>query len=84
MGWAVDDGRPSMGVGRGATPTSGGESGGRTYTGGVGLRTVVTLNIADRGPVRAASALITLPMVIFFVLVRRTLASGLTAGAVKD
>ncbi|MGF7021023.1 ABC-type maltose transport system permease subunit [Brachybacterium tyrofermentans] len=33
---------------------------------------------------RAASALITLPMVIFFVLVRRTLASGLTAGAVKD
>ncbi|MGP9844767.1 carbohydrate ABC transporter permease [Brachybacterium sp. 107] len=53
------------------------------YTVGVGLRTFFTQNSADWGSVMAASTVITLPVVIFFVLVQRNLASGLTAGAVK-
>lgn len=53
------------------------------YTVGVGLRTFFTQNTTDWGPVMAASTIITLPVVLFFVLVQRHLASGLTAGAVK-
>jgi len=53
------------------------------YTVGVGLRTFFTQNSADWGPIMAASTIITLPVVIFFVLVQRNLAKGLTAGAVK-
>ncbi|MCS6712194.1 carbohydrate ABC transporter permease [Brachybacterium sp. EF45031] len=53
------------------------------YTAGVGLRTFFTQNTADWGAVMAASTVITLPVVIFFVLVQRNLASGLTQGAVK-
>ncbi len=53
------------------------------YTVGVGLRTFFTQNSADWGPIMAASTIITLPVVIFFVLVQRNLAQGITAGAVK-
>ncbi|OYN88559.1 carbohydrate ABC transporter permease [Parenemella sanctibonifatiensis] len=53
------------------------------YTVGVGLRTFFTQNTAEWGPIMAASTIIALPVVIFFVLVQRNLASGLTAGAVK-
>lgn len=53
------------------------------YTVGVGLRTFFTQNTADWGSVMAASTVIALPVVIFFVLVQRNLASGLTSGAVK-
>lgn len=53
------------------------------YTVGVGLRTFFTQNAADWGSVMAASTIITLPVVIFFVLVQRNLAQGITAGAVK-
>lgn len=35
------------------------------------------------GPIMAASTLFTIPVVIFFLLVQRRLATGLTAGAVK-
>lgn len=53
------------------------------YTVGVGLRTFFTQNTANWGAVMAASTVIALPVVIFFVLVQRNLASGMTAGAVK-
>lgn len=53
------------------------------YTVGVGLRTFFTQNTADWGPIMAASTIIALPVVVFFVLVQRQLTSGLTAGAVK-
>lgn len=53
------------------------------YTVGVGLRTFFTQNTANWGAVMAASTVIAVPVVIFFVLVQRNLASGLTAGAVK-
>ena len=53
------------------------------YTVGVGLRTFFTQNTADWGAVMAASTVIALPVVVFFVLVQRNLASGLTSGAVK-
>lgn len=53
------------------------------YTVGVGLRQFFTQNTADWGSVMAASTMIALPVVIFFVLVQRNLASGLTQGAVK-
>lgn len=53
------------------------------YTVGVGLRTFFTQNTADWGAVMAASTVIALPVVVFFVLVQRNLAAGMTAGAVK-
>lgn len=53
------------------------------YTVGVGLRTFFTQNTADWGSIMAASTIIAMPVVIFFVLVQRNLASGLTSGAVK-
>lgn len=53
------------------------------YTVGVGLRSFFTQNTANWGAVMAASTIIALPVVIFFVLVQRNLASGLTQGAVK-
>nr|WP_246370753.1 MULTISPECIES: carbohydrate ABC transporter permease [Helcobacillus] len=53
------------------------------YPVGVGLRTFFTTNTAEWGAVMAASTIIALPVVVFFVLVQRNLASGLTAGAVK-
>ncbi|WP_235939722.1 carbohydrate ABC transporter permease [Occultella kanbiaonis] len=53
------------------------------YTVAVGLQRFFGQNTADWGAVMAASSLITVPVVIFFVVVQRRLASGLTAGAVK-
>ena len=53
------------------------------YTVGVGLRTFFTQNTADWGAIMAASTVIALPVVVFFVLVQRNLAAGVTAGAVK-
>ena len=53
------------------------------YTVGVGLRTFFTQNTADWGSVMAASTIIALPVVLFFVLVQRNLAKGITSGAVK-
>ena len=53
------------------------------YTVGVGLRTFFTQNTADWGSVMAASTIIALPVVLFFVLVQRNLAKGITASAVK-
>ncbi len=38
---------------------------------------------ADWGPIMAASTLFTIPVVIFFLIVRRRLVGGLIAGAVK-
>jgi N,N'-diacetylchitobiose transport system permease protein len=38
---------------------------------------------ADWGPIMAASTLYTIPVVIFFLIVRRRLVGGLVAGAVK-
>jgi N,N'-diacetylchitobiose transport system permease protein len=35
------------------------------------------------GPIMAASTLFTIPVVVFFLLVQRRLATGLIAGAVK-
>ena len=37
----------------------------------------------DWGGVMAGSTLITIPVIVFFLLVHRRVASGLTAGAVK-
>jgi N,N'-diacetylchitobiose transport system permease protein len=53
------------------------------YTVAVGLQQFFGQNTADWGAVMAASTLITLPVLIFFVVVQRRLASGLTSGAVK-
>src|SRR5699024_5509728 len=53
------------------------------YTVGVGLRTFFIQYSAAWGPIMAASTLITLPVVIFFVLVQRNLAQGIPAGAVE-
>ena len=53
------------------------------YTVAVGLQKFFGQNTADWGAVMAASTLITLPVIIFFVVVQRRLASGLSAGAVK-
>lgn len=53
------------------------------YTVAVGLQRFFGQNTADWGAVMAASTLITLPVVVFFVIIQRRLASGLSAGAVK-
>jgi N,N'-diacetylchitobiose transport system permease protein len=37
----------------------------------------------DWGPIMAASTLLTLPVIAFFLLVQRRMVAGLTAGAVK-
>jgi N,N'-diacetylchitobiose transport system permease protein len=41
------------------------------------------LHGAEWGPIMAASTLYTIPVIIFFLIVRRRLVGGLTAGAVK-
>jgi N,N'-diacetylchitobiose transport system permease protein len=53
------------------------------YTVAVGLRQFFGQYGTDWGAVMAGSTLITLPVVVFFVLVQRRLADGLVAGAVK-
>lgn len=53
------------------------------YTVAVGLQQYFGENATDWGAVMAASTLITVPVLVFFVLVQRNLSSGLAAGAVK-
>nr|WP_082376457.1 carbohydrate ABC transporter permease [Nocardiopsis sp. NRRL B-16309] len=53
------------------------------YTVAVGLRQFFGQYANDWGHVMAASTLITLPVMVFFVLVQRWLVSGLVQGAVK-
>ncbi|UGY90821.1 carbohydrate ABC transporter permease [Streptomyces gobiensis] len=53
------------------------------YTAAVGLHRFFGQHTNDWGPVMAGSTLITLPVLVFFVLVQRRLSSGLAAGAVK-
>lgn len=53
------------------------------YTAAVGLRYFAGPYATDWGAIMAGSTLITLPVLVFFVLVQRRLASGLAAGAVK-
>ncbi|WP_419994099.1 carbohydrate ABC transporter permease [Streptomyces boninensis] len=53
------------------------------YTAAVGIYQFFGEHGTDWGAVMAASTLITVPVLIFFILVQRRLASGLAAGAVK-
>lgn len=59
----------------------GGET--QNYTVAIGLRSFFGQHSNDWGAIMAASTVITVPVMIFFILVQRRLASGLTAGAVK-
>jgi N,N'-diacetylchitobiose transport system permease protein len=49
----------------------------------VWLASFTTLRGTDWGPLMAGATLCSLPVIIFFVLVQRKIAFGLTAGAVK-
>lgn len=53
------------------------------FTVAIGLQKFFGENTAEWGPIMAASTLLTLPVVVFFLLVQRNLVSGLSAGAVK-
>ncbi|MFI6086576.1 carbohydrate ABC transporter permease [Streptomyces sp. NPDC051218] len=53
------------------------------YTAAVGIYQFFGENSTAWGPVMASSTLITVPVMIFFVIVHRKLGSGLAAGAVK-
>ena len=53
------------------------------YTAAVGLHAFFGRYSTDWGAVMAGSTLITLPVLIFFVLVQRRLAGGLAAGAIR-
>ncbi|MDS1271990.1 carbohydrate ABC transporter permease [Lipingzhangella sp. LS1_29] len=53
------------------------------YTAAVGLRQFFGQYTTDWGSVMAASTLITLPAVVFFLMIQRRIASGLVAGSVK-
>lgn len=53
------------------------------YTVAIGLQKFFGENTADWGPIMAASTLLTLPVVAFFLLIQRNMVSGLSAGAVK-
>lgn len=53
------------------------------YTAAVGLREFFTAYGNDWGAIMAGSTLITIPVMIFFVVVQRRLSAGLVAGAVK-
>ncbi|MFT2815316.1 carbohydrate ABC transporter permease [Leifsonia sp. A12D58] len=53
------------------------------YTVAIGLKQFFGENSNDWGNVMAASTLITLPVMIFFIIVQGKLSSGLVAGAVK-
>lgn len=56
---------------------------GSKYTAAVGIYQFFGENSTAWGPVMASSTLVTLPVMIFFVVVHRRLGSGLAAGAVK-
>ncbi|MCE7481890.1 MULTISPECIES: carbohydrate ABC transporter permease [Microbacterium] len=53
------------------------------YTVAIGLKSFFGLYSNDWGSIMAASTIITIPVMIFFVIVQRRLASGMVAGAVK-
>lgn len=53
------------------------------YTAAIGLRQFTTEQGTDWGLVMAGSTLITLPVMVFFVLIQHRISSGLVAGAVK-
>ncbi|MDR6867341.1 N,N'-diacetylchitobiose transport system permease protein [Microbacterium resistens] len=53
------------------------------YTVAIGLKSFFGEHANDWGSIMAASTIITVPVMIFFVIVQRRLSSGLVAGAVK-
>ncbi|NUU31402.1 carbohydrate ABC transporter permease [Arthrobacter sp. C9C5] len=53
------------------------------YTVAIGLKQFFGVHANDWGPVMAASTIITIPVMVFFVLVQGKLSNGLVAGAVK-
>lgn len=53
------------------------------YTVAIGLKSFFGLHSNDWGSIMAASTIITIPVMIFFVIIQRRLSSGLVAGAVK-
>ncbi|MBW1641086.1 carbohydrate ABC transporter permease [Microbacterium resistens] len=53
------------------------------YTVSIGLKSFFGLHSNDWGSIMAASTIITIPVMIFFVIVQRRLSSGMVAGAVK-
>jgi N,N'-diacetylchitobiose transport system permease protein len=55
----------------------------QNYTVAVGLRRFFGQYGTDWGAVMAGSTLITLPVIVFFVVVQKRLTSGLVSGAVK-
>ena len=55
----------------------------KRYTAAVGLRRFFGQYANDWGPIMAGSTLITLPVMIFFIIVQRRLSTGLVAGSVK-
>ncbi|GAT66868.1 sugar ABC transporter permease [Planomonospora sphaerica] len=54
-----------------------------SYTMPVALRFFVSQRSVDWGAIMAASTLMTIPVIVFFLLVQRRMVSGLVAGAVK-
>ncbi|GAB79281.1 carbohydrate ABC transporter membrane protein 2, CUT1 family [Austwickia chelonae] len=55
----------------------------RKYTVAIGLQKFFGENTADWGPIMAASTLLAVPVVVFFMIVQRHLVAGVTSGAVK-
>jgi N,N'-diacetylchitobiose transport system permease protein len=53
------------------------------FTAAVGLRSFYGRNGDEWGAIMAGSTLITLPVLVFFVIVQRRLAGGLAAGAIR-
>ena len=53
------------------------------FTVAIGLKSFFGLHSNDWGSIMAASTIITIPVMIFFVIVQGKLASGMVAGAVK-
>ena len=55
----------------------------QNFTVAIGLRSFFGQHSNDWGAIMAASTVITVPVMIFFIIVQRRLAAGLTSGAVK-
>lgn len=53
------------------------------YTVSIGLKSFFGLHSNDWGSIMAASTIITIPVMIFFVIVQKRLSAGMVAGAVK-
>ncbi|MEV4666336.1 carbohydrate ABC transporter permease [Microbacterium sp. LWO12-1.2] len=53
------------------------------YTVSIGLKSFFGLFANDWGSIMAASTIITLPVMVFFIIVQRRLSAGMVAGAVK-